>query len=309
MNIDARPSVIFLMGPTASGKTALAVALSQQFNLEIVSVDSAMVYRGFNIGAAKPTAEILKRSPHALIDIRDPNQSYSAAEFRNDALYEMERIRKLGRVPLLVGGTGLYFRALERGLSNLPDADPQIRHKLAQQASENGWDWMHQRLAALDSQTALRIHPNDPQRIQRALEVIELTGSKLSELQKGGDGRFKWRLLKLAMVQETRSVLHERIEKRLESMLEQGFIDEVRLLKQSYSLNDQHTAMRAVGYRQIGQYLDGQFPLTELSSKMVAATRQLAKRQLTWLRSEHDAISVNPDSNVSGLRIAAFLGP
>lgn len=290
MPIDQRPLAVFLMGPTASGKTALACALSDQFPLDLVSVDSALVYRGLNIGAAKPDAPTLARYPHRLIDIRDPAEPYSAADFRGDAVAAMQDITAQGRVPLLVGGTGLYFRALQQGLSQLPEADPEVRERLAALAAVDGWPALHARLQQLDPAAAERIGPNDAQRIQRALEVIELTGRPLSEQQRGGSGeRFPWRVLKLALVPQDRAPLHERIAQRFDTMLRDGFLDEVRALRARGDLHADLPAIRAVGYRQAWEYLDGQTSEAEFRDRGVFATRQLAKRQITWLRSVLDA--------------------
>ena len=296
MPIDQRPLAVFLMGPTASGKTALACALSERFPVELVSVDSALVYRGMDIGTAKPDAATLATYPHRLIDIRDPAEPYSAADFRSDALAAMQDITAGGRVPLLVGGTGLYFRALQQGLSHLPEADPAIRERLAAEAADAGWPALHRRLERLDAVAAARIGPNDAQRIQRALEVIELTGRPLSEQQQGGSGeRFPWRVLKLALLPADRAPLHARIADRFDAMLAGGFLDEVRALRERKDLHADLPAIRAVGYRQAWEHLDGQTSAAEFRDKGVFATRQLAKRQITWLRSELDARVLDPE--------------
>lgn len=296
MSIDQRPPAIFLMGPTASGKTALACALSERFPVELVSVDSALVYRGLDIGSAKPDAPTLARYPHALIDIREPSEPYSAADFRTDAVAAMQAITARGHVPLLVGGTGLYFRALQRGLSALPEADPTIRERLTEEAQQLGWPAMHLRLSALDPAAAQRIGANDAQRVQRALEVIELTGRPLSEQQQGGSGeRFPWRVLKLALLPEDRSLLHERIARRFDAIIAAGLLDEVRVLRARGDLHADLPAIRAVGYRQAWEYLDGRVDAATFRDKGVFATRQLAKRQITWLRSELDARALDPD--------------
>jgi tRNA dimethylallyltransferase len=296
MPIDQRPLAIFLMGPTASGKTALACALSERFAVDLISVDSALVYRGMDIGTAKPDAATLERYPHRLIDIRDPAQPYSAADFRGDAVAAMQEITARGRVPLLVGGTGLYFRALQQGLSQLPEANPTIRERLTAEASVLGWPALHQRLQQLDAAAAIRIGPNDAQRIQRALEVIELTGRPLSEQQQGGSGqRFPWRVLKLALLPTDRAPLHARIAERFDAMLAAGFLDEVRALRARGDLHADLPAIRAVGYRQAWEHLDGQTDVAAFRDKGVFATRQLAKRQITWLRSELDARTFDPD--------------
>jgi tRNA dimethylallyltransferase len=302
MPADSRPLAVFLMGPTASGKTALACALRESFardgvGLDLVSVDSALVYRGLDIGTAKPDAATLARHPHALIDIRDPARPYSAADFQADARVAMEAITARGRVPLLVGGTGLYFRALQQGLSTLPEAAPAIRARLAQEAAVQGWPALHARLARLDAAAAARIGCNDAQRVQRALEVIELTGRPLSEQQQGGRSeRFPWRVLKLALVPNDRGVLHERIAQRFDAMLAAGFLDEVCALRARGDLDPDLPALRAVGYRQAWEYLDGAMDAATFRDKGIFATRQLAKRQFTWLRSELDARSLDPDS-------------
>jgi tRNA dimethylallyltransferase len=284
------------MGPTASGKTALACALADRFPLGLISVDSALVYRGMDIGTAKPDAATLSRYPHELIDIRDPALPYSAADFRADAVLAMDKVRGQGKVPLLVGGTGLYFRALQRGLSALPEADPQVRERLAAEAAALGWAAMHERLVRLDPVAGERIRPGDIQRLQRALEVIELTGRPLSEQQRGGSGeRFPWRVLKLALLPNDRAPLHARIAERFDAMLAGGFLDEVRLLRARSDLHADLPAIRAVGYRQAWEYLDGQVDAATFRDRGVFATRQLAKRQITWLRSEWDARLFDPD--------------
>jgi tRNA dimethylallyltransferase len=296
MPIDQRPLAVFLMGPTASGKTALACALSEQFPLELVSVDSALVYRGMDIGTAKPDAATLARYPHRLIDIRDPAEPYSAADFRQDAVAAMRDITAEGRVPLLVGGTGLYFRALQQGLSQLPEANAAIRERLAGEAMTLGWPALHARLQGLDPVAAARIGPNDAQRIQRALEVIELTGRPLSDQQQGGNGeRFPWRVLKLALLPADRAPLHARIAQRFDAMLSANFLDEVRALRARGDLQADLPAIRAVGYRQAWEYLDGETDAATFRDRGIFATRQLAKRQITWLRSELDARVLDPD--------------
>lgn len=297
MPVDHRPLAIFLMGPTASGKTALACALSEQFPLGLISVDSALVYRGLNIGAAKPDAATLARYPHALIDIRDPAEPYSAADFSADAKAAMQHIHQSGKVPLLVGGTCLYFRALQRGLSQLPAADAELRAQLAEEAAIIGWDGMHRRLAKLDPAAAERIKPADAQRIQRALEVIALTGQSLSAQQQGGRGEpFPWRVLKLALLPEDRGPLHARIAQRFEGMLQNGLLEEVHALRRRGDLQPDLPAIRAVGYRQVWEHLDGLYDAGELRNRGIFATRQLAKRQVTWLRSELDARVFDPEA-------------
>ncbi|NND44533.1 MAG: tRNA (adenosine(37)-N6)-dimethylallyltransferase MiaA [Xanthomonadales bacterium] len=292
------PPVIFLMGPTAAGKTGLAVRLVEAFPLEIISVDSALVYRGMDIGTAKPDAATLVRAPHRLIDIREPTERYSAAEFRDDALAAIEDILAKGRYPLLAGGTMLYFRALQRGLSELPSASPEIRMAIEEEAARLGWAKMHRQLASLDPVAADRINPNDPQRIQRALEVIRISGRPLSELQTGGDRRgFPYRVLKLIVCPPDRAVLHQRIERRFRSMLEEGFVEEVRRLRALDDFDANLPAMRSVGYRQALAWLEGELAADEWQEKAIASTRQLAKRQLTWLRKEEGALWYDPAEN------------
>ena len=297
--------LIALMGPTASGKTGLAVELVQEFPLDIVSVDSAQVYRGLDIGAAKPDPDTLARAPHRLLDVRDPSEAYSAAEFRDDALREITDIHGRARVPLLVGGTMLYFRALLDGLSPLPSADPDVRRRLSAEAEREGWDAMHRRLADLDPEAASRIHPNDPQRIQRALEVIELTGEPISRQQaaQAGDGG-GFEVLKLVVTPPDRATLHRRIEQRFDAMLAEGFLDEVRRLRARGDLDPSLPALRSVGYRQAWAHLAGECDAATMRRRAIAATRQLAKRQLTWLRREEGALWY--DLSTSGARRDVF---
>ncbi len=286
---DSRlPPAVCLMGPTASGKTDLAVHLVERLPLSIISVDSVMVYRGMDIGSAKPDREILARAPHRLIDIRDPADAYSAAQFRDDALREMAAITAAGRIPLLVGGTMLYFRALLTGLSILPSADAEIRARLEAEAEAEGWESLHRRLVAVDAAAAARIHPHDPQRIQRALEVYELTGIPLSQLQQQQqrDQPLPYHIIKLAVAPSDRGVLHRRIATRFKQMLRQGLIEEVEGLRTRGDLHLDLPALRAVGYRQVWEFLDGDIDYTELTERGIIATRQLAKRQFTWLRAE-----------------------
>jgi tRNA dimethylallyltransferase len=286
------------MGPTAAGKTGLAVELCERFPLELISVDSALVYRGMDIGTAKPDAATLQKTPHRLIDIRDPSESYSAADFRSDALREMEAITAAGRIPLLVGGTMLYFRALEHGLSVLPAADPEVRKKLENQAAKIGWSAMHEILQQKDPVAAARIHPNDPQRIQRALEVIAISGQPMSELQQQTAGdTLQYRIHKIIISPEPRSVLHERIEQRFDLMVKAGFIDEMKSLYARSDLNADLPSMRAVGYRQAWDWLEGNCSFEQMREKATAATRQLAKRQLTWLRRETASLWYNLQSD------------
>jgi tRNA dimethylallyltransferase len=281
------PPAVFLMGPTASGKTSLAVELLAYFPFDIISVDSALVYRGMDIGTAKPDADLLMRAPHRLIDIRDPADAYSAAEFRADALAAMANITARGRIPLLVGGTFLYFRALESGLSDMPAADPMVRARLEIEAGEIGWEGLHARLALIDPEAARRIHATDPQRIQRALEVYAISGRTISELhQQKQPGTLPYRVLKLGLIPADRTALHGQIKRRFKNMLAAGLVDEVRTLFSRGDLTGELPAMRAVGYRQVWGYLAGQYGYDEMLEQAIVATRQYAKRQLTWLRSE-----------------------
>ena len=292
--VSERPGVVFLLGPTASGKTGLAVELVETLNAEIVSVDSAMVYRGMDIGTAKPDAETLARAPHALVDIRDPAEPYSAADFRRDAIAEIERIHAAGRIPLLTGGTSLYFRALEHGLSDMPGRDERLRARLTEEADRHGWHVMHQRLAGIDPPTARRIHPNDAQRIQRALEIHTLSGQPPSALHARERAarnatQLPWSITKLVVAPSTRRVLHERIASRFKIMMSQGFYEEVEKLHARPDLDLELPAIRAVGYRQLWQVMSGELTLEQGVERAIFASRQLAKRQLTWLRSIEDA--------------------
>ena len=293
---DTRPPAIALMGPTASGKTALALEWAERFGGEIVSVDSALVYRGLDIGAAKPDAIERARAPHHMLDLRDPWQAYSAAEFASDARIAIDGIVARGRVPILAGGTGLYFRALLQGLSPMPEADPHMRAAIEAEADERGWSVMHAQLARVDPSAAARIHASDTQRIQRALEVFRLSGKPISAWQRESTTtrRLPCRVLKLVLAPQDRAVLHARIGQRLDAMLDAGFLDEVRALRalpalQSHPAPLDLPAIRAVGYRQAWEHLDGDSSATEFRDKALYATRQLAKRQLTWLRGELDA--------------------
>lgn len=296
------------MGPTASGKTGLAVDLVEQFPCDIVSVDSAMVYRDMDIGTAKPDAEVLARAPHRLIDIRDPAQAYSAADFAADAKREIDAIHAAGRVPLLVGGTMLYFRALEQGLSSLPAADPAVRARLTQRAGREGWPALHAELAQADPETAVRLHPNDGQRIQRALEILSLSGQRPSELQRGDVPVARdWQPIKLAVAPADRQTLHVRIRQRFERMLENGFVPEVEKLHARPDLDLNTPALRAVGYRQIWHYLDGEWSYQHAVERGVITSRQLAKRQLTWLRREQKLTWLNGSDSHLSERACALL--
>jgi tRNA dimethylallyltransferase len=302
---DARPLAIALMGPTASGKTALALEWAARLGSEVISVDSALVYRGLDIGSAKPDRETLGRIRHHLVDIRDPHEVYSAADFATDALAAMQELAARGKVPILAGGTGLYFRALLHGLSAMPEADPGVRAQLQREAEVSGWESLHRELATHDPEAAARIHRNDPQRLVRALEVWRLTGVPISHWQQARRPTpFPFRVLKLALAPADRSVLHERIAARFDAMLAAGFLDEVRLLRRDTRLHPDLPALRAVGYRQAWAYLAGECSEEEFRDKAIAATRQLAKRQLTWLRGELDARWLDPVADAAELEAA-----
>ena len=281
------------MGPTAAGKTGLAVQLAQRLPLEIISVDSALVYRGMDIGTGKPDAATLALAPHHLIDIRDPTEAYSAAAFRNDALTLMQQISQRGKIPLLVGGTMLYFRALLRGLDDLPQADAALRAQIEAEAAEHGWPALHAKLAQHDPLSAARLQPTDAQRIQRALEVFRVSGVPLSAQLTATHDAVPYRVLQLALIPWDRSVLHQRIAARFDAMLATGLVEELAALRQQFALGADMTAMRCVGYRQAWEYIDGVIDQTQLRDKGIAATRQLAKRQLTWLRSWPDSVELD----------------
>ncbi|MCK9800552.1 tRNA (adenosine(37)-N6)-dimethylallyltransferase MiaA [Pseudomonas chlororaphis] len=293
------PPAIFLMGPTAAGKTDLAIELTKVLPCELISVDSALVYRGMDIGTAKPSKALLAEFPHRLIDILDPAQSYSAADFRTDALAAMADITARGKIPLLVGGTMLYYKALLEGLADMPPADPQVRAELEDEAARLGWQALHDQLAAIDPESAARIHPNDPQRLSRALEVYRVSGQTMTahrqrqsaqstEAGASGQGQLPYTVANLAIAPANRQVLHERIAQRFTQMLEQGFIDEVVALRSRSDLHAGLPSIRAVGYRQVWDHLDGKLTSAEMQERGIIATRQLAKRQFTWLRSWAD---------------------
>jgi tRNA dimethylallyltransferase len=288
------PPAIFLMGPTASGKTGVAVELAQHLPVELISVDSALVFRDMDIGTAKPDAATLAKAPHHLIDIIAPTEAYSAAAFRRDALRLMHDITARGRIPLLVGGTMLYFKALREGLSDLPQSNPEIRAALDAEIAVHGIEWLHGELAKVDPETAARLHPSDTQRVQRAMEIYRISGRTMSALiaqQQGADLPFN--ILPLALLPSDRAVLHQRIAVRFKSMLEQGLLAELEMLRVKYPLQRDMTSMRCVGYRQAWEYLEGEITEDELLDKGIAATRQLAKRQLTWLRSMPDNVELD----------------
>ena len=280
------PPAILLMGPTASGKTAVVFELARRLPLEVISVDSAQVYRDMDIGTAKPSPAELARCPHHLIDILSPEEAYSAARFRADALRLMDEITARGHVPLLAGGTMLYFKALRDGLSELPQADPQLRREIDERARARGWPALHAELAILDPQAAARLQPGDAQRIQRALEIVRLTGRPLADSYAAKtDVTPPFRLIPLALLPSDRAVLHERIALRFEQMLERGLVEEVEALRGRYRLSLELPSMRAVGYRQVWAYLEGEMDFAAMRMKGIVATRQLAKRQMTWLRA------------------------
>jgi tRNA dimethylallyltransferase len=285
-----QPPAILLMGPTASGKTGAAVYLAAKIPVEIISVDSALVFQEMNIGTAKPDAQTLRQAPHYLVDITPPTQPYSAANFRADALKLMAEITARGKIPLLVGGTMMYFKALLEGLSDLPEANQQVRASLETEAQTVGWPAMHAKLAKIDPQTAARLQSNDMQRIQRALEVFEISGKTMTQFYAEQQASIiPYGVLKIALIPSNRQILHDRIATRFKAMLKDGLIDEVQSIIKKYpTLTIESTAMRCVGYRQVLEYLRGDFALDELCDRGIFATRQLAKRQLTWLRGMQD---------------------
>jgi len=293
--VTKKPFVIFLMGPTATGKTELAMYLHEKINGEIVSVDSAMVYRGLDIGTAKPSRSILEKIPHRLIDICDPRESYSAARFQQDAYSAIDEIHSQGKTPIFVGGTGLYFRALEHGLNILPEADYRIRAKIEAKAGTKGWESMHTKLNKIDPESALRINKNDTQRIQRALEVFEITGKTLTELITRGEKKlFPFPIKKIILSPNDRAELHKRIKQRFIKMLETGLVEEVESFYHRGDFSSDLPSMRLVGYRQIWHYLDDKISYKEMEEHSIIATRQLAKRQMTWFRAEKSAKWYDP---------------
>ena len=302
-----QPPVICLMGPTASGKTALAMALQEALPCDIVSVDSALIYRDMNIGTAKPSKAELAQYPHRLIDLRDASESYSAADFCRDALAEIAEIRSNNRIPLLVGGTMMYFKSLIEGISPLPTANTEIRQAIEREALAKGWQAMHDQLAEIDPVSALRIHPNDPQRLTRALEVYRLTSNTLTQLTQIKGAKLGGDVLQLAITPQERSTLHERIALRYQQMIAMGFEQEVIKLKSRGDLHQDLPAIRCVGYRQMWQYLDGEFDHDEMIFRGVCATRQLAKRQLTWLRNWPDLHWLTTDDNTNLAQVLSLL--
>ena len=288
--MPALPPAIFIMGPTAAGKTDIAIALAQQANVEIISVDSALVYRGMDIGTAKPDAATLAQYPHHLVDITEPDEPYSVGQFRHDALQLMAEITARGKIPLLVGGTMLYFHALQHGLADLPAADMAVRASLDAEASEQGWEFLHQRLATIDPISAARIHPTDPQRLQRALEVYEISGKTMTELTEKTAVPLPYQISKLIIAPFDRAVLHQRIAARYQNMIAAGLMDEVIHFYEQPQYHAALPAMRAVGYRQLWAHLNGEYDQATAIERAIIATRQMAKRQLTWCRSQADGV-------------------
>lgn len=295
----ALPQAIFLMGPTASGKTDLAIQLRKRFPVELISVDSALIYKGMDIGTAKPNEAELLQAPHRLIDILDPAESYSVAEFRRDALKEMEEIVAQGKIPLLVGGTMLYYKALLEGLSPLPAADADIRAQIEQEAETLGWEAMHDQLKEIDPVSAERIHPNDPQRLSRALEVFRISGKTLTELTQVKGDALPYQVHQFAIAPKERAEIHRRIELRFDNMMKGGFEEEVRSLYERDDLHADLPSIRCVGYRQMWEYFDGEGTLDDAIFRGICATRQVAKRQITWLRSWKDLTWLDSD-NIDG---------
>ncbi len=300
-------AVVFLLGPTAAGKTASSLQLAVQLNAEIISVDSALVYKHMNIGTAKPSLAEQQQVPHHLIDLCSPVEAYSVARFITDAIESIKAVQAKGKVALLTGGTMMYFNALEHGIAPMPDADEQVREALHTEALQIGWPAMHDKLKQVDPAAAAKIHPNDPQRIQRALEVYELAGEPLSELQKQTQSNLPVEPIKIALMPESRSWLHERIERRFGLMLEAGFIDEVSQLQQRFELDSNLPSMRSVGYRQALGFLNNEYDHQTMCDKAIAATRQLAKRQMTWIRGMQNLNMITCDELNTEKQVTAML--
>ncbi|MFW5447525.1 MAG: tRNA (adenosine(37)-N6)-dimethylallyltransferase MiaA [Methylophagaceae bacterium] len=295
------------MGPTAAGKTDLALEIAKRFPVEIISVDSALVYRGMDIGTAKPEPEVLRDYPHYLVDILDPTERYSAGNFREDALRLMSEITARGKIPLLVGGTMLYFKALQQGLSDLPSANPEIRAQLEAEIEQFGLPHLHDRLSKVDPVSAARIHINDPQRIQRALEVYEITGQSMTELTKDSQQSLPYNVIKVIVSPDDRAILHQRIANRYKGMMSSGFIDEVKVLFERTECHVDLPAIRAVGYRQAWAYLEGEYDQETLVEKAIIATRQMAKRQLTWLRAQQDGVWFDSGSGLPTEQVVSYI--
>ncbi len=311
-DINMQQPVIFLMGPTAAGKTDLAIEIAKQYtNIEIISVDSALVYRGMDIGTAKPETEILAQYPHHLVDIIEPTENYSAGAFCHDARRLIDDIHARGKIPLLVGGTMLYFNALQYGIADLPDADPAVRARLDAEADKVGWQALHHRLSEIDPTAAKRIHENDPQRLQRALEVHEITGKTLTELTQDTATDFPYPIIKIILSPFDRKILHQRIANRYEDMMVLGLIEEVKQLFERPDCHDKLPSMRAVGYRQVWSYLeqadDPAYDQDTLIEKAIIATRQMAKRQLTWCRSQQDGVWFDSGPDLPVVSVIQFL--
>ncbi|ODN66706.1 tRNA dimethylallyltransferase [Methylophaga muralis] len=303
----AVPPAIFLMGPTAAGKTDLAIFLAQNLPVEIISVDSALIYKQMNIGTAKPDTKVLQQFPHHLVDIIDPQQAYSAGRFRQDALALMADITKRGKIPLLVGGTMLYFKTLQYGIAELPEADANIRAKLEQELKQFGLSHLHQRLNEVDPVSAARIHINDPQRLLRALEVYEISGKPLTELTQHSDFLLPYSVIKIILSPFDRKILHQRIAKRYEMMMQAGFIEEVKKLQKRGDLHAALPSIRAVGYRQAWSFLNGEYDENTFIERAIIATRQMAKRQLTWLRAQKDGVWFDSGNDLPNKQVLDFI--
>jgi tRNA dimethylallyltransferase len=307
--LNSLPPALFLMGPTASGKTGLAIELCETLPCEIISVDSALIYRGMDIGTAKPNASELQRAPHKLIDILDPAERYSVAEFRKDALLGMQDITERGKIPLLVGGTMMYYKALIDGLSPLPESDEDVRKTIEAKAEDLGWEVLHQQLSHIDPTSAKRIHPNDPQRLIRALEVYHLTNRSMTDLMATKSAPIPYNIKQFCIAPDDRKVLHQRIAQRFQLMVDIGFRFEVEKLKNRGDLHLNLPSIRCVGYRQMWQYLDGDFNFNVMCERSISATRQLAKRQLTWLRgweNIHQLDTFSPDNLSNVIKLCQF---